>query len=73
LLRVAGHVVAEWRDHQPPEDPLALPDEDELGQDGSECELDANLPQIRLDETLADFSAVTRAVLTAALQRRIFV
>jgi RNA polymerase sigma factor (sigma-70 family) len=63
LLRVAGHVVAEWRDNQPPEDPLALLDEDETGQDGSECELDADVSQIRLDETLGDFSALTRAVL----------
>jgi len=63
LLRVAGHVVAEWRDHQPPEDPLTLIDDDETGEDGPECELDADVSQIRLDETLADFSALTRAVL----------
>jgi RNA polymerase sigma factor (sigma-70 family) len=63
LMRVAGHVVAEWRDQQPPEYPSTLPDEDELGQDGPECELEADVSQIRLDETLGDFSAVTRAVL----------
>jgi RNA polymerase sigma factor (sigma-70 family) len=64
LLRVAGHVIAEWRDHQQPEDPLMLLlDEDENGQHGLECELDANVSQLRLDETLGDFSAVTRAVL----------
>ena len=63
LLRVAGHVIAEWRDHQLPEDPLTLLDEDEIGQDSTECELDADISQIRLDETLGDFSAVTRAVL----------
>jgi RNA polymerase sigma-70 factor (ECF subfamily) len=62
LLRVAGHVIAEWRDHHPPEDPLTLLD-DEIGQDSTECELDADISQIRLDETLRDFSAVTRAVL----------
>lgn len=63
LLRVAGHVIAEWRDHQPPEDPLTPFHEDEIGQDGPECELDADISQIRLDETLADASALTRAVL----------
>jgi RNA polymerase sigma-70 factor (ECF subfamily) len=63
LLRVAGHVIAEWRDHEPPEDPLTLLDEDAIGQDGSECELDAEVSQIGLDETLGNFSAVTRAVL----------
>jgi RNA polymerase sigma factor (sigma-70 family) len=63
LLRVAGHVVAEWRNHQPPEDSLALLDEDEFGHDGLECELDADLSQQRLDETLGGFPAATRAVL----------
>jgi RNA polymerase sigma factor (sigma-70 family) len=63
LMRVAGHVVAEWRDHQPPEDPLALLDDDETRQDGPECELDADVSQMRLDETLGDFSALTRAAL----------
>jgi RNA polymerase sigma factor (sigma-70 family) len=63
LLRVAGHIVAERRDHQPPEDLLTLLDEDEIGQDGPECKLDADVSQIRLDETLSDFPAVTRAVL----------
>lgn len=63
LLRVAGHVVAEWRNHQPPEDSLAFLDDDALGHDGLECELDADLSQLRLDETLDGFPAVTRAVL----------
>jgi RNA polymerase sigma factor (sigma-70 family) len=63
LLRVAGHVVAEWRDHQPPEDPLTFLDDDESGQCGAACDLDAEISQMRLDETLRDFPAVTRAVL----------
>jgi DNA-directed RNA polymerase specialized sigma24 family protein len=41
LLRVAGHVVAEWRDRQPPEDPRVLLDEDVLeGKNNIELELD---------------------------------
>ncbi len=62
LLRVAAHIVAE-RAHQPPKDPLTFLDENEIGQDGPECELDADVSQLRLDEILSDFPAVTRAVL----------
>jgi RNA polymerase sigma factor (sigma-70 family) len=63
LLRIAGHVVAEWHDHQPPGHLLTPLDEDETGPAGPECGLDADVSQIRLDQTLADFGAVTRAVL----------
>ena len=63
LLGIARHVIAEWRDHQPPEDPLPLLDGDESGQNGYECELDADVSQLRLEEILGGFSALTRAVL----------
>ncbi len=63
LLGIARHVVAEWRDHQPPEEPLTLLDDDDTGQNGHECELAADVSQLRLDETLAGFSAMTRAIL----------
>jgi len=63
LLGIARHVVAEWRDHQPREDPLTLRDEEDLCRDIFECEFDSDASQIRLEETLSGFSAVTRAVL----------
>lgn len=63
LLGIARHVVAEWRDHQLPEDPFTLLDDDETGRQGCERELDADVSQLRLEETLAGFSAVTRAIL----------
>lgn len=63
LLGIARHVVAEWRDHQPPEDPLTLLNDEESGPNGYECELDADVSQLRLEETLGGFSGVTRAVL----------
>ena len=63
LLGIARHVVAEWRDHQPPEDPLTLCDDEETGQGSCDCELDYDVSQLRLEETLDGFSAMTRAVL----------
>ncbi len=63
LLGIARHVVAEWRDHQPREDPLTLPDEEEPCRDVCECELDSDISQLQLEEILSSFSAVTRAVL----------
>jgi RNA polymerase sigma-19 factor, ECF subfamily len=63
LLGVARHVLAEWRDHQPPEDPLPLPDDDAEAHKGYGCELDVDVSQFRLEETLSGFSAMTRAVL----------
>jgi RNA polymerase sigma factor (sigma-70 family) len=63
LLGIARHVVAEWRDNLPPVNSVALPDEEAAGQDGWECELDAEISQLRLEEILSSFSAVPRAVL----------
>src|ERR1700751_4388914 len=62
LLRVAAHIVYEWRDQQPPQDAMTLFDETEIGPDVLEREPDAEISQMRLDETLSDFPAVTRAV-----------
>jgi|SRR5580658_6086388 RNA polymerase sigma factor (sigma-70 family) len=63
LLGIARHVVAEWRDNLRPEDSLTLPDDETAGEDGFECELDAEISQLRLEEILSGFSAVPRAVL----------
>ncbi len=42
---------------------MTLPDDEVAGQDGFECELDAEISQLRLEEILSGFSAVPRAVL----------
>jgi len=62
LLKVAGHVISEWRDNQPPQDPLNLLD-DLAGEGDLECELDAQISQAHLDELLARVSPAMRAVL----------
>jgi RNA polymerase sigma factor (sigma-70 family) len=64
LLRVAGHVIAEWRDRQPPKERWVTLNEDLLVDDSNpEFELDAYISQARLDETLMAMSPLTRAVL----------
>jgi RNA polymerase sigma factor (sigma-70 family) len=60
LMGIAKHIVAEWRDHQPLEEPLTPFDDEETGH---ECELDADVSQMRLEEILAGFSAMARAIL----------
>jgi len=64
LLRVAGHVLAEWRDRQQPGDPLTSLDEN-LFVDSSnpESESDTVAAQSRLERTLASVSPAMRAVL----------
>jgi RNA polymerase sigma-70 factor (ECF subfamily) len=64
LLRVASHVVAEWRDHQPREEMFEPVDEDFL-LDGKnpEFELEAEVSQTRLDQALEQIAPLTRAVL----------
>src|SRR5690349_10307752 len=64
LLKVAGHVVTEWRDEQPPEDPLSWLDENQL-IDGCdlECELDAQITQARFEQLLAATTPAVRSVL----------
>lgn len=69
LLRVASHVVTEWRDNQFPA-PSTLTVEDDLLVDDClpEFELDAVLSQDRLDRTLAEVSPTMRAVLLLRLR-----
>lgn len=64
LLRVAGHVVTEWRNEQPPEDPLSEFNEDNL-IDGFDLEsdLDAQIAQSRLEHILNTATPAVRAVL----------
>lgn len=65
LLKVAGNVIAEWRERQLPTDRMQPVDEDQLIQECDlECTLDAGLTQQWLDKVLATLSPGTRAVLT---------
>lgn len=70
LLKVASHVVLEWRDHQPPPERFDPMDEQrELADESSpELEVEASLSQIRLEKTLASLSPVLRAVLLLRLR-----
>src|ERR1700755_1072368 len=57
LLRVARHVVLEWRDHQPrPDSMVTLDDALLVDEHPPEFELEANLSQKRLEQTLAAVS-----------------
>ena len=69
LLRVAGHVVTEWRNNQPRAE-LMLTIDDEILIDDClpELVLDATLSQHRLDETFATASPTMRAVLLLRLR-----
>ena len=69
LLRVATHVLIEWRDHQPRPGSLVEID-DELIQDecAPELELEASLSQSRLNRTLDSISPIMRAVLLLRLR-----
>ncbi len=69
LLTIAGHVVAEWHEHQPPRDAGAPLDHEELADECTpEIELDARISQDRLNETLASVSPMMRAVLLLRLR-----
>lgn len=64
ILRIAGHVLAEWRDRRQPQDLLAVVDEALLvAQNDVEGELEARLVQHRLDQVLSAASPAMRAVL----------
>jgi RNA polymerase sigma factor (sigma-70 family) len=64
LLRVASHVISEWRTRQPPQDMLEVMDENSLASEAPpEFTLEAELWQASLDRTLEEMSPVTRAVL----------
>jgi RNA polymerase sigma-19 factor, ECF subfamily len=69
LLRVASHVVVEWRDHQPRPDLLVEIDDDALIDDCQpELELEASISEDRLNRTLASVSPTMRAVLLLRLR-----
>ena len=69
LLRVARHVILEWRDDQAPRD-LQVPIDEELLTDDSspELELEAQVSQRGLEQALAEVSPVMRAVLLLRLR-----
>jgi len=68
LLRVASHVVTEWREKHAPMETVSA-DEDLLIDDAlPEFELDATLSQQRLDRTLSTMSPSMRAVLVLKLR-----
>ena len=69
LLRVASHVVLEWRHSQPRPEAFVIPDEDALPDEWEPMlELEATLSQERLERTLAAASPVMRAVLLLRLR-----
>jgi RNA polymerase sigma factor (sigma-70 family) len=69
LLRIAGHVIAEWRDQQAPSD-VRVEDDVDVLVDGHtpEFDLDAHISQERLNQALAQVSAMMRAVLLLRLR-----
>lgn len=63
LLRVASHVVSEWRNRQPPEELFEAVEEATLVDDlVPEVSLEAEISRRQLDEALRDVSPMTRAV-----------
>jgi RNA polymerase sigma-70 factor (ECF subfamily) len=69
LIRVAGHVVAEWRHSQPPPSLQTGLDENELADEHlPEFQLDFDLSQLRLSQALATLSPMMRAVLVLRLR-----
>jgi RNA polymerase sigma factor (sigma-70 family) len=70
LIKVASHVVLEWRDHQPSPDRFDdMEDHRNLADESSpELEVDATLSQVRLERTLASVSPIMRAVLLLRLR-----
>lgn len=69
LLRVASHVVLEWRKNLARVELVSSTDEDLLADETlPELELDARLSQERLDQSLARMSPMMRAVLLLRLR-----
>lgn len=69
LIRVAGHVVAEWRHSQPPSNLLSgLEDQELVDEQAPEFEIDFDLSRQRLQAALMKFSPVMRAVLVLRLR-----
>jgi RNA polymerase sigma factor (sigma-70 family) len=71
LLRVAKHVLLEWRDHQPPPELLVTIEDDLLVDEfPPEFELEAKMSQERFEHTLATVSPMMRAVLLLRLREQ---
>src|SRR3984893_7077192 len=69
LLRVASHVLIEWRDRQPRPESLVEMDDGLIIDDcAPELELEASLSQKRLNRTLDSVSPTMRAVLLMRLR-----
>jgi RNA polymerase sigma-70 factor (ECF subfamily) len=69
LMRVARHVMLEWRNDQAPRDAHVELDETMLVDESApELELEAQMSQQRLDQVLAEVSPVMRAVLLLRLR-----
>jgi RNA polymerase sigma factor (sigma-70 family) len=69
LLRVASHVLIEWRGHQPRPESLVEIDDDLLIDDcPPDFELEASISQERLNLTLAAVSPMMRTVLLLRLR-----
>lgn len=63
LLRVASHVLSEWRNRHPPEEMFEELDDNALVDELiPEMALDAEISRDRLDQALREVSPVTRAV-----------
>lgn len=64
LLRVASHVVSEWRDRHPPQEMFEAVDADLLAANAvEEFAIEPELSQALLDQALQEIPAITRAVL----------
>jgi RNA polymerase sigma factor (sigma-70 family) len=68
LISIASHVVAEWRQREPPAQSLALDAELPADLPTPELEIDARLSQRRIDDVLATLSPMLRAVLLLRLR-----
>ncbi len=63
LLRVASHVVSEWRNRQPPHELFEMLDESAFVDEAiPEMALDTDISREQLDRLLQDLSPMTRAV-----------
>jgi RNA polymerase sigma-70 factor (ECF subfamily) len=69
LLRVASHVMVEWREHSPPPESLVTIEDDLLIDENSpQFELEASISQELLNKALASASPTMRAVLLLRLR-----
>jgi RNA polymerase sigma-70 factor (ECF subfamily) len=68
LISVASHVLAEWRQRQPPADSVSLEGDVPAERAAPELEVEARLSQRRIDDVLATLSPMMRAVLLLRLR-----